>query len=186
MEHIKQRIKNGNELIFVHIPKCGGTYANFILNKLGIKSIGHHQYISKNVNQIVFATIREPIDRFESMLNFRLQGKCQHFPIKNACDNLSFSLDYLVENMSDSEIISFKPYNSIEYYSKNVDFFITIDQLIPMLEYFEFDTSQIEKIPKNVSIKNRGILSQKNRKRIQQLYIKDYEIYNYWKNLMFH
>lgn len=184
MENFKQRLKNGDELIFVHIPKCGGTYANFILNELGIKSIGHNQYLFKTTQQIVFATIRDPIDRFESMLNFRLQGDCKYFPVKNACVNSSYLLDDLVDNMND--IISFKPFKNIQYYSKNVDFFITIDQLIPMLKYFEFDISQLNTIPKNVSIKNRGILSEKNRQRIKNLYKKDYEIYDYWKTLMFH
>ena len=63
--------KNKRELIFVHTPKCGGSYVSTILSQLKIKNIGHSQAIS-NEKSIYFTVIRNPLERFESLLNYRL------------------------------------------------------------------------------------------------------------------
>ena len=64
--------KNSNtKLHFIHTPKCAGSYASNILKDLKIHNMGHNQAI-KNKNIINFTIIRDPIERYESLLNYRL------------------------------------------------------------------------------------------------------------------
>ena len=67
-EIIKNKYPN-QKLIFVHTPKCGGTYTRQILKDLNIKNKGHVK--AKRNEGITFTIIREPIERFQSLLNYR-------------------------------------------------------------------------------------------------------------------
>ena len=62
--------KSNKKLIFIHTPKCAGTYVNTILSYLGIQNKGHNQAIQNE--GITFTVVRNPIERFESLLNYRL------------------------------------------------------------------------------------------------------------------
>ena len=66
---IKENKKN-EELCFIHTPKCGGSYAGLILRDLGIKYKGHRR--AKKNDGITFTIIRDPVKRFESLINYRL------------------------------------------------------------------------------------------------------------------
>ena len=61
------------KLIFIHTPKCGGTFIASILSQLKIRNKGHNRAI-KNEG-LTFTVIRNPIERFESLLNYRLNEK---------------------------------------------------------------------------------------------------------------
>ena len=58
------------KLIFIHTPKCGGSYVSKILAHLNIINKAHTPAIKgEGIN---FTIIRNPVERFESLLNYRL------------------------------------------------------------------------------------------------------------------
>ncbi len=80
--------------------------------------------------------------------------------------------------MTDNEITNFSPYRSLVYWSKNVDIFITIDQLPEFLSFFgyKYDVSNFSR--KNVSKKERGTFNDFTINRLKLLYIDDLEFYS--------
>ena len=62
------KLKPKAKLCFIHIPKCGGPYAEQILKDLKIRNKFHKQ-ATKN-DGLTFTIIRNPVDRFESLLNY--------------------------------------------------------------------------------------------------------------------
>lgn len=72
-KHIKEKKQNYN-FIFIHTPKCGGTYIKNILNESKIPWKENHKTSTTEdiKNNIVFTIFRHPLSRFESMLNFRI------------------------------------------------------------------------------------------------------------------
>ena len=75
--------------------------------------------------------------------------------------------------MTDSEILGFKPYTSLCYWSKNIDIFITIDKLEQFLSFFGYKINITEFQYKNVSNKIRGKFNEATKKRISNLYSDD-------------
>ena len=132
---------------------------------------------------ITFTVIRDPIKRFESLLNYRL---CEDNPrlhdwptrLNYVYQDKSVSLDTIVEKMTDKETTNFSPYRSIVYWSKNVDIFITIVQLSEFLSFFgyKYDVSNFSR--KNVSKKERGTFNDFTINRLKLLYIDDLQFYN--------
>jgi hypothetical protein len=84
--------------------------------------------------------------------------------------------------MNDSEIISFNPFKTLKYWTKNVRLLITINEFLPTLKLFGYNIDKLYPT-KNMSDKNRGKLSTENRDRIERIYNKDMEIYNFWTRL---
>jgi hypothetical protein len=170
------------ELIFVHIPKCGGTFVISILKDLEIKNIGHK--LAPRDNNLYFSVIREPVERFESLLNFRLShdNPMEDWPksLIYVYNDKKVDLNKLVEQMTDNEIISFKPYHNLEYWSENIDILITLDELKEFLELFNYKYNETKFIPLNVSKKERGKLNEFNKERIKKLFINDITLYNKW------
>ena len=80
--------------------------------------------------------------------------------------------------MNDSEILGFYPYNTLIYWSKNIDIFITIDQLEKFLSFFgyNYDKNNYNKI--NVSNKIRGTFNDETRERLKKLYNDDILFFN--------
>ncbi len=180
IEEMKNKIKNGSKLIFVHIPKTGGTYADQYLKLFKIKNISHTQ--SKKDNDVKFTIIRNPIDRFESMLNYRIQNKILHdLPKKiiESFENTNISLNDIVNDIRQEDVNKIKPFYNLEYWTQNIDLVLTIDEFLPVLNLFGYNTDII--YPKqNVSIKNRGKINDENRNKIAELYKKDMELFNYY------
>jgi hypothetical protein len=169
-------------LVFIHTPKCAGQYATQILRDLGITNKEHTQ-AKRNANVVYFTIIRNPIDRFESLLNYRLSenGPRIDWPrhIKHVYKN-GASLDRIVSRMSDSNITGFSPFKSLEFWTKNVDICITINELQAFLALFGYNYDPKNYAPTNVSQKKRGVLSPASRDRIAKIFYKDIDIFNRW------
>jgi hypothetical protein len=180
--------KNNKELVFIHTPKCGGSYVSNILSHLKIKNNGHTQATLNN-KYIYFTVIRNPVERFESLLNYRLDEK---IPRNDWPKNLSYvyydknvSLDEIVSKMTDKEILGFSPYKTINYWIKNVDIIVTLDNLPKMLKYFgyEYDVNSFKSV--NISNKIRGNINLQNKDRIKKLFNVDIKIYDMVINSVF-
>lgn len=173
--------KTKKKLCFIHTPKCGGSYISNILSHLKIKNNGHNQAILNN-KYIYFTVIRNPVERFESLLNFRLdEAKPRDdWPkhLSHVYSNKNVQLDEIISKMSDKEILSFSPYKTLNYWSKNVDIIITLDNLSKLLEYFGYTYDINSFKPVNVSSKTRGKINQENKDRIQNLFSDDFKLYN--------
>lgn len=173
--------KNTYKLVFVHTPKCGGTSVGDVLKKLNITNLGHN--FAPITDDIVFTIIRNPIDRFESFLNYRLLNE----PRTDWPSNLSYvyydkkyDLNYIVNNLSDNDIMSFHPFRTLSYWSKNVNIFLKINEIPDFLYFFGYKNITIPF--KNTSKKERGCLNFKNRERIVKLFKDDFALYNTWTN----
>ncbi len=167
------------KLIFIHTPKCGGTYCAQILKDLNITNKKH---IQANKNEgLTFTIIRDPIERFESFLNYRLcNPERDDWPKKLSYvySNKNVSLNEIVDKLDQNNIDNFYPYRTLIYWSKNIDIFITIDQLYEFLTFcgYNYNPDNYKKL--NVSIKERGILNEEMKNKIRKLYNDDIIFYN--------
>jgi hypothetical protein len=180
--------KNTLRLKFIHTPKCGGTYVSIILFDLNIINKKHLPVDRKNhipangyEEEITFTIIRNPVDRFESLINFRLgMDILEDWPerLHYVYDDKNISLNEIISKMTDDEILGFVPYKSLVYWTKNVDIVITIEQLEELLNFFGYfyDTNKYKK--ENVSIKFRGEVNNETIKRIETLFYYDILLYN--------
>ena len=179
---------SSNPLKFIHTPKCGGSYVSSILSKLQIPNKGHGQAL-KNENATTFTVVRNPVERFESLLNYRLNERNirNDWPkrLKYVYKNKNMSLNAIVSKMTNNEILGFKPFNTLEYWTKNVNIIITIENLPKMLSYFnyQYDINSFKK--QNVSVKTRGKFNPKTINRIIRLYRNDMILYNKIANSTF-
>lgn len=172
--------KSNKKLIFIHTPKCAGTYVNTILSHLGIQNKGHNQAIQNE--GITFTVVRNPIERFESLLNYRLGEEIPRndWPshLKYVYNDINITLNEIVSKMTDTQILGFSPYKTLTYWTKNVDIIITIDELPRLLEYFGYKYDKKIFISKNVSKKIRGKFNEETINRIKILYNDDMILYN--------
>lgn len=177
----KKLNKKKHLLTFIHIPKCAGSYASQYLNDLNVINKGHHQ--ASQFDKITFTIIRHPVQRLESLLNYRLNAPHPRPDWPERLNSFHYdktkTLDDVINNMEDNELKSFHPYKTLKYWTKNIKLLITIDEFVPILEYLGYNIKQ-EYGYKNVSDKNRGTISIENQKRIEHIYHEDMEIYNYW------
>ena len=168
--------KHNKPLIFIHTPKCGGAFVNTILKNLNIANKGHIRADPKN-DGITFTVIRNPIERFESLMNYRLGEpkpridwpKSLYYVWKDK----SISLNEIVGGMTDNEILNFRPYKSLCYWSENIDIFITIDKLEEFLSFFGYKINIKDFPNQNISKKIRGKFNEATKKRISNLYSHD-------------
>jgi hypothetical protein len=178
-EKIIQNKKN-KKLIFVHTPKCGGSYASKILSDLDIENKGHNQAIKRE--GIHFTIIREPVERFQSLMNYRLSEPKPRNDWPRHLDyvysNKNIELNIIISKMTDAEILGFSPYKTLVHWSKDVDIIITIDELHDLLSFFGYNYDENKYKPENVSKKVRGIFDAKTRERIENLYNKDMLLFN--------
>jgi len=180
--------KNTHKLKFIHTPKCGGTYVSNILYDLKIINKPHLPVDRKNhipangdEKEIAFTIIRNPIDRFESLINFRLgMDILEDWPehLRYVYDDKNINLNEIISKMSDDEILGFVPYKSLVYWTKNVDIVITIEQLEEFLNFFGYFYHAAIYKKENVSIKSRGKFNNETIKRIETLFYYDILLYN--------
>lgn len=168
-------------LVFVHTPKCAGTYARNYLEQFGIRNLRHNK--AKGDEGYIFTIIRDPVERFESLLNYRLGEERirEDWPKKlhYVYQDKSVNLNQIVEQMTDKQILGFTPYYSLLYWSENVNMFITVEEFIPFLELCGYKiTKRYE--AKNISKKERGVLNEECRNRVRELYKGDDQFYQDW------
>lgn len=170
-----KEMKPNQRLCFIHTPKCGGTYAGQILRDLRIKNKLHIR--AKKNSGITFTIIRDPVARFESLINYRLgeSNPRNDWPRRlwYVYKNKNININKIVSQLSNREITGFVPYNTLTYWGTNIDIFITIDKLHDFLSYFGYNYSENRYKRKNISTKNRGKFSESTKKRIAKLYSDD-------------
>jgi len=183
---IIKKFREGNlkneKISFIHIPKCAGTYASQYISLFNI-NMKNHNRAEKPEDGLTFGIIRHPVERFQSFLNYRLGEETprKDFPerLHYVYSNKNISLNTIVDSLTDEEILSFRPYRSINYWAKNIDLLLTIDEFIPALALMGFNTT-VEFPQLNVSQKIRGNLTGDRIDRINNLFKKDIRIYNKW------
>ena len=112
----KQEKKKNGKLIFVHVPKCGGSYISAVLGDLNIINKGHNSATEQESREnTTFTVLRDPVDRLESRLNFHLTvNKCdlRLWPesLKNILKHPEISLDEIVSKFTDKELTMGKWY----------------------------------------------------------------------------
>jgi len=179
---IKEKITNGKTLSFIHIPKCGGCFASQYMDLCNINKKGHN--IADNESEITFAIIRDPIKRFESLLNYRLGGERERldFPknLRYVYFDKSISLNEIIDKFTYEDILKLYPYKNYTYWCQNIDLLITIEELEETLQLlgFTFENPNFEE--KNASIKERGTLNELSIQKISDFYKEDIELYNLW------
>ncbi len=180
IEKIKQE-KGTDKLVFTHIPKCGGSYAGQLLLHFNIQNNKHKRAIDIEP-KTTFTIIRDPVERFESLLNYRLgkNNPRKDFPkrLRYVHHNNTITLDAIVQEMNQQEMLKFVPYRDLVYWTKNIDILISIDELPALLKYFGFIITKQYK-NQNVSIKNRGTLSPKSKNKVHNVFKKDIAIWKY-------
>lgn len=169
------------KVVFVHTPKCAGSFVTRYCQDLGIKTIGHNQ-ATNDPNTFYFSVIRDPVRRFESFLNFRLGNGIKFtFPkhLHHVFHKKNISLNQIVNKMNRSDFQRFKPYRTLEYWTKGCHLLITIDEIFDFFRELGHDHFAI--YPKeNVSPKLRGKFNPKIIQKLTQIYKKDIDIYKYW------
>ena len=187
INNYKQEITNGKKLTFIHIPKCAGSFASQYMKLLNIPNKGHKLVESiPETDAIYFGIIRDPVDRFESLLNFALNLRRPpfRFPARLCTTyfDKSIQLNDFLNQMTDAEIADIKLYLTLTCWTKNIDLIITVDELEETLtllgNVMPEDFAGFAN--KNVSKKDRGVLSDENRARIANIYSEDVQLF---KNL---
>ena len=181
-EAIYKKNKNKN-LIFIHTPKTGGTFVKVICNNLNITHKGHRQATNKDNEQgITFTIIRDPIKRFESLINYRLDEAHPRtdWPneLKHVHYNKSIGINKIVNGMSIHEIQGFSPYRTLNHWTKNVQICITIDKLEDFLNFFGYEIDINKYNKKNISKRERGYFNDKTKQRLNRIYKNDIELYH--------
>lgn len=176
-----KELKKNQPLTFIHIPKCAGGFVTNILKKINVNCKGGHDKATKS-DGITFAILRNPAERFESLINYRLSEPKPRIDwpktLRYVWKKQSISLNNIISKMSNKDIINFYPYRTQCSYSTNIDIFITIDKLEEFLSVFgyEINVNEFKKI--NVSTKIRGNFNKVTKNRIYRLYSDDLQLYN--------
>ena len=164
---------------FFHIPKSAGTYVLTIIDQFDI-TYYYHNLPQGNEPETTFTIIRDPIDRFESFLNYILQ---EDVPRETFPEDLHYvyifktvTLNKIIEKLTDDEIkvLTDVGYNKLTEWD-NVDHKITIDQLKPFLNSHGYFYQDIEKV--NVSKKERGTFSNDTKERLKILFKEDIDYF---------
>ena len=168
------------KLLFIHTPKCGGTYVSQILKDLNIPKKGHHPAV-KNEG-INFTVIRDPIDRFRSLLNYRLNLPAlrKDWPkhLAYVYNDTSITLNELIAKMTDAEILGFRPYSTLIFWTTNIDIIITIEELHELLSFFGYQYDENRYSHQNISLKTRGTFNDETISRLTHLFKDDILLFN--------
>lgn len=174
--------KKGLKLVFIHTPKCGGSYINSILRYLRIKRNGHLQ-ATKELQEkyITFTVIREPVERFESFINYRLGEITPRSDWPEYLDHVyndkSITLNEIIKLIKKKDTEQLHPFKTLEYWTENIDIIITMKDLRPLLTYFGYRYNNRRFKKRNISKKNRGKLNEKSKEKIKEIFKNDIELY---------
>jgi hypothetical protein len=117
----------------------------------------------------------------ESLLNYRFGKKT---PQRAWPDRLNYihydksiTLNETVDAFTAEELFCLKPYYTLMHWSKNINIFITIDQLHEFLVFFGYDYNIEDFDRVNVSQKERGTFNETIKERVKEIYKKDIKLY---------
>lgn len=171
--------KPNSNLCYIHIPKCAGTYVRFILNDL---NINYKPHVPAEENDgITFSVIRDPIDRFESLLNYRLRPslRISWIPRLNELKkDPTISLNEVVRQMTDEEIKFASPFKTLNWWCQGIDILLTLDKLHAFLSHFGYTYNVADYPKKNISVKTRGSFNTSTVERLKKLFKKDVILYD--------
>lgn len=178
--NIKNKIKEGHNLSFIHTPKCAGTYASQYMDFCKIPNKRHNR--KNNDDDITFTIIRDPVKRFESFLNYRLEKRSLPKNIQYAVNDKKISLDEIIRKINKIDITSmlYSPYMTLTYWTYDVDLLITIEELEETLKLLGYNIDNCVFDKKNISKKERGTLNNESIEKIKKLYEDDVKLYNLW------
>jgi len=187
------------ELIFIHIPKTGGTS---IVKRRRIKVLGHMPThinpINNHINRFMlniavklpdfykynsFAVVRHPYTRFQSAYSYILRGGSNEIDEMYKNWLLSYpNLDNILDDLSElkKKIVHF-----VEQHLYITDSDGTI--LVAHIVHFENLQNELEEIEPsfanlphlNQSESDKIILTERQKAKIYEAYKKDFEIFNY-------
>lgn len=185
---VKEEKKN-LKLVFIHTPKCGGSYVNSILRYLRIRRNGHVQ-ATKELQEkyITFTVIREPVERFESFLNYRLGETTPRLDwpeyLNHVYSDKKISLNEIIKLFQKKDIFKLHPYKTLTYWTKNIDIIITMKELRPFLTFFGYRYNHKRFQKCNVSKKERGTLNKESIEKLKDIFKTDLELYENIKKLL--
>lgn len=201
----KETFKNNKKLLFIHIPKTGGTYIEKTLKKNGY-NVGTYSNLNKSKNNcshwhtppkynkninfkdyITFTVVRNPYTRFISEYNWGSFG--HHYKYLNTkCDINTFATNLKDPNKiiydGDCHLLKQEEY-LIDYYGNKIENILYQETLNDDLKKF------INKYNLNIkNINNKKLQVKKNNKNINNLnnssknilkkyYENDFKILNY-------
>ncbi|EGB04953.1 hypothetical protein SO694_00116026 [Aureococcus anophagefferens] len=106
---------------FVHVPKTGGKYVRDLLRRCApLVNYGHHS-AARGAEH--FLTLREPADRFESMLTMRLAERKPRLDWPG--DRVDFDdakrapLDATLAAFADEDLLNFAPFRTFGFYASD-------------------------------------------------------------------
>lgn len=179
----KIKEKKGLKLVFIHTPKCGGSYVNSILRYVRIKRNGHFQ-ATKELQEkyITFTVIRDPVERFESFLNYRLGETTPRSDWPEYLDyvfmNKSITLNEIIKLIQKKDVEKLYPFKTLEYWTEHIDIIIRMKELRPFLTYFGYRYNNRRFKRCNVSKKNRGGLNKESKEKLKKIFKRDIELYD--------
>ena len=175
-----RRNKPRQPLVFIHTPKCGGSYVATVLRSHNIRCKGHNP--ATRMDGITFTVIRDPVKRFESLLNYRLSKKNprKDWPRRLTKDHYrtKVTLNRIISKMRNNELLNFIPFATLSYWTKGVDVCLVIDELPEFLEIFGYSVPDLP--PSNVSPKIRGTINRHNQRRLRTAFRRDMIVYRSW------
>lgn len=168
-----------SKLLFVHIPKCGGTYAAQILKVLNISNNFHSK--ARQKNSVTFGIVRHPVERFESFLNYRLGewNVRKDWPryLRHAHKDKQASLNDIVLAFRTADILRFAPFKTLLFWTQKIDILITINQLEDFLQFWGYRYNSSSFMAKNISPKTRGTLNITARAKVEDVFRRDLVVY---------
>lgn len=114
-------MSNQDKVIFVHIPKCGGTYVTNVLYGVDkVTAIHNNIYKYQISNKQILTTIRHPLNFYNSFYNFL---KYPNHPIKNPMQYIVKTYDDIntfTTNLLNKTLDLNKPFNIFDaFYMKS-------------------------------------------------------------------
>lgn len=175
-----------NKIKFIHITKTGGASIQNIIQHLDNVVLAHHHPIKPEDEQYTtFAVVRDPYARVESMYNFYKYRR--NVVVENTFEGFVNNIKHYQNVSHGGTLMAFKP--CFNYLSINGELKVSKVLRFENLrnDYIDFASTyglpkQLEHVNKN-NEKRPITWSPNMRKIVQEVYFKDFEVFDYpiWK-----